>query len=435
MWGIYEVPLEGSSGIQPTLKGCDQEDWLKRWRTTIPFSMLESPPKQVGKVPLGDGVKQLPGALQRSQRWLKRKRLWAGLIAGAIVICGSSVLISHRRNTNQQRSLDSFTVLAGEGSLPGVITASGELEAFRKVNVSPKRQGVLEKLFVEEGQTVQAAQALALMDSGDLDDRLDELRAQLRSAQAQLNRSQSELQRREALIRQGGISMDDYNSAKSSYLVDQAAVEAARQRLEARLKERSDLSVRAPFTGVVTARFADPGAFVTPTTSASASAGASSSSIVELAQGLEAVAKVPESDIGRIQVGQSASVRVDAFPDRRFPARVRQIAPRAEKLNNVTSFEVKLQLIDPPPELRIGMTADIDFNTGTLAARTLIPTVAVVTEQGKPGVLLVGPGNQPTFQAVTLGASSGKDTQILEGLKPGTRVFIDLPPWAKKKRE
>jgi HlyD family secretion protein len=50
-------------------------------------------------------------------------------------------------------------------------------------------------------------------------------------------------------------------------------------------------------------------------------------------------------------------------------------------------------------------------------------------------VLLVGPGNQPTFQAVTLGASSGRDTQILDGLKSGTRVFIDLPPWAKKERE
>jgi HlyD family secretion protein len=390
--------------------------------------MLESPPKrEVGK--------PLPAALQRSQRWWQRKRVWAGLLAGALVIGGGGALINQRRSSSQQRSLDNFTVVARQGSLPGVITASGELEAFRKVNVSPKRQGVLAKLFVEEGDSVRAAQALALMDGGDLEDRLDELRAQLRSAQAQLGRSQSELQRREALIRQGGISIDDYNSAKSSYSVDKAAVEAARQRLEARLKEGSDLTVRAPFAGVVTARFADPGAFVTPTTSASASAGASSSSIVELAQGLEAVAKVPESDIGRIALGQSASVRVDAFPDRRFPARVRQIAPRAEKLNNVTSFKVKLQLINPPPELRIGMTADIDFNTGTLAARTLIPTVAVVTEQGRPGVLLVGPGNQPTFQAVSLGASSGKDTQILEGLKPGTRVFIDLPPWAKKKRE
>jgi HlyD family secretion protein len=155
---------------------------------------------------------------------------------------------------------------------------------------------------------------------------------------------------------------------------------------------------------------------------------------VELAEGLEAVAKVPESDIGRIRLGQNASVRVDSFPDRRFAARVRQIAPRAEKLNNVTSFEVKLQMLQPPPELRIGMTADIDFNTGVLAPRTLVPTVAVVTEEGRPGVLLVGPGNQPRFQAVSLGASSGRDTQILSGLKPGSRVFVDLPPWAKKRR-
>ena len=424
----HPLPHSSPPVIHPTGTDADQEDWCEPRRTAIPTSMLQSPPQREGQAPLGGLGKPLPAAL-------RRKRLWAGLLAGVVVIGGASALISQRRSSNQQRSLDTYTVLAREGTLPGVITASGELEAFRKVNVSPKRQGVLEKLFVEEGDSVRAGQALALMDSGDLDDRLDELRAQLRSTKAQLNRSQSELQRRAALIRQGGISLDDYNSAQSTYLVDKAAVEAAQQRLDARLMERGDLTVRAPFTGVVTARFADPGAFVTPTTSASASAGASSSSIVELAQGLEAVAKVPESDIGRVKVGQMASVRVDAFPDRRFPARVRQIAPRAEKLNNVTSFEVKLQLLNPPPELRIGMTADIDFNTGTLAPRTLIPTVAVVTEQGRPGVLLVGPGRQPTFQAVSLGASSGKDTQILEGVKPGTRVFIDLPPWAKKKRE
>jgi hypothetical protein len=158
-------------------------------------------------------------------------------------------------------------------------------------------------------------------------------------------------------------------------------------------------------------------------------------SVVELAQGLEAVAKVPESDIGRLRVGQGAVVRLDAFPDRGFAARVRQIAPRAEKLNNVTSFQVKLTLVQRPPQLRIGMTADIDFNTGELAPRTLVPTVAVVTEEGKPGVLLVGKGNQPSFQPVTLGSSSGRDTQILSGLKPGVPVFIDLPPWAKKGRE
>ena len=61
--------------------------------------------------------------------------------------------------------------------------------------------------------------------------------------------------------------------------------------------------------------------------------------------------------------------------------------------------------------------------------------MAIVTENGKPGVLLVGEQQEPTFQAVELGSSSGDRTAILNGLKPGTRVFIDLPPWAKQKRD
>jgi HlyD family secretion protein len=313
-----------------------------------------------------------------------------------------------------------------------VVTASGELEAQQRVNVSPKRQGLLEQLYVEEGDLVRRGQPLARMDSDDLRERLEELRAQLASAEAQLARSRSEMERNERLYRQNAISLSDYNTVRSTFLVDEAAVRAARQRLEARQVEKADLIVRAPFDGVVSQRFADPGAFVTPTTTAASVAGATSSSIVELAQGLEAVAKVPESDVGRLRVGQQASVRVDAFPDRRFAARVRQIAPRAIKLNNVTSFEVKLELLDPPSELRIGMTADIDFQTGELPAATLVPTVAIVTEEGRPGVLLVGPKNQPTFQPVELGASSGRNTQILSGLESGTRVFIDLPPWARK---
>jgi HlyD family secretion protein len=154
---------------------------------------------------------------------------------------------------------------------------------------------------------------------------------------------------------------------------------------------------------------------------------------VELSQGLEVTAKVPESDIGRIKIGQVANVRVDAFPDKSFTAEVRDIAPRAEKTNNVISFEVELTLLNPPPSLRIGMTADVNFQTGRTAASTLVPTVAIVTEDGKPGVLLVGKNDQPTFQPIELGSSGGSQSAILSGVKPGTRVFIDLPPWAKQR--
>jgi HlyD family secretion protein len=365
-------------------------------------------------------------------RRARRRRLWIGLAVSLALI--TSAGIWQRQRMAAGRDLAPFTVVAREGSLPGVITASGELDAVQRVNVSPKRQGVLMELLVDEGDPVRKGQPLARMDDGDLRDRLMELQANVLSAEAEQRRSDSELLRNGPLFRQGAISLNDMNRFRADAEVKRLATAAARERLKQRLVELDELIVRAPFDGVISQRYADPGAFVTPTTTASATAGATSSSIVELAEGLEVVAKVPESDIGRLKVGLPASVRVDAFPDRRFRARVRQIAPRAVKTNNVTSFEVKLQLLDPAPELRIGMTADIDFQTGTLQARTLVPTVAIVTEDGRPGVLLVGKGQEPTFQPVELGASSGKDTQILTGLESGTRVFIDLPPWAKKRK-
>jgi len=363
---------------------------------------------------------------------LRRRRVLAGAAAGLVLV--GVVAIGQQKRGNTTRQLESYTVVAAAGSLPGVVNATGELEAEKRVNVSPKRQGVIDALYVEEGDLVIKDQPLALMDSGDLQDRLSELNANLRSSQAQLSRSRSELERNKSLYRQRAISLSDFNTVRSTFLVDQSAVEAARQRLEARKVEKQELIVRAPFSGVISQRYADPGSFVTPTTTASATAGATSSSIVELAQGLEVVAKVPESDIGRIRLGQGASVRVDAFPDRSFPSRVKRITPRAIKVNNVTSFDVVLRLLAPPGALRIGMTADVGFQTGKIKAKTLIPTVAVVTEDGRPGVLLVGEGNQPKFQPVELGISSGKSTQILNGLTSGTRVFIDLPPWAKKRK-
>ena len=102
--------------------------------------------------------------------------------------------------------------------------------------------------------------------------------------------------------------------------------------------------------------------------------------------------------------------------------------------NNVTSNEVTLLLSNKPEDLRLGMTSDINFQTGATKINTLIPTVAIVTEEGKAGVLVVGNNNQPTFKKVELGTSSGSRTAIISGLEPGEKVFINLPPWAKKRK-
>ena len=317
--------------------------------------------------------------------------------------------------------------------LSGLVNASGELLAVQRVNVSPRQQGRLEQLLVDEGDEVSQGQLLAVMDPGAIEDRIQERQALLRQAEANYRSNKDDFDRRQQLFRMGVISADDFSDVRFQMLASKAAVIAARERLEQLEDDQEELEIRAPFNGTITARYAEPGAFVTPTTTASATAGATSASIVELSQGLEVAARVPESDIGRIALGQAARIRVDAYPDERFDARVSEIAPRAVKQDNVTSVEVTLNLLDPAKKLRIGMTADISFQTGRSKERTLVPTVAIVTENGKSGVLLVDDQQKPSFQGVELGNSSGDQTAILKGLDAGTRVFIDLPPWADRR--
>ena len=362
----------------------------------------------------------------------RRKRLVIAGVAAAVVGGGSLVWML-TSNRSGSRDLSDYTVEATRGSLPGVITASGELEAIRRVNVSPRQGGLLDALLVDEGARVEKGQVIARMDRGDFQDRMDEFQALSRQAKADYEAKAADYKRRQLLFASGAISAADRDDYRARYLSSKANFEATQERIQQRDVEGGELLIRAPFSGVITERYAEPGSFVTPTTAASSSAGATSSSIVELSQGLEVTAKVPESDIGRIKIGQVANVRVDAFPDQSFAAEVRDIAPRAEKTNNVISFEVELTLLNPPPILRIGMTADVNFQTGRTAASTLVPTVAIVTEDGKPGVLLVGKNDQPTFQSIELGASGGSQSAILSGVKPGTQVFIDLPPWAKQR--
>ena len=359
--------------------------------------------------------------LMNMKSLIPHKKAWIGIFSFLILMAFGGLLSRCGPGQNRVPDLTNYTEEAKSGRLPGLITSSGELRATRSVNVSPERQGLLDDLFVKEGDKVKKGQLIAKMKSGDYLYRFNELKAEF-------VKQRSAYERRKKLFVQGAISAEDLEEYRNRYLTSEA-------RLKQREVEGSQLKILAPFDGIITTRYAEPGAFVTPTTRASSTAGSTSTSIVELSQGLEVMAKVPESDVGRIRVNQAANVRVDAFPDKQYSAKVSEIAPRATKTNNVTSFEVTLILINPSDDLRIGMTVDIEFQIDETNISTLVPTVAIVTEEGKPGVLIVGQQSQPTFKEVELGISSGSQTAIIKGIKPGDQVFIDLPPWAKKKRD
>ncbi|WP_126146987.1 efflux RND transporter periplasmic adaptor subunit [Synechococcus elongatus] len=317
-----------------------------------------------------------------------------------------------------------------------------------------------------------AAQAqLQVLRNGTRPEVLDQGREAIRQAQAAAQQAaarralaQQELKRQEALVGEGAIARQAYDRALTDAAETDAALQQAIGRLreverrqqelqngarpeevrqaEARVGEAigrlqsvevqlADTEIRAPFSGIITQRYADPGAFVTPTTSASATASATSTSIVALAEGLEVLAQVPEVDISRIRVGQSVQVRVDAFPTQTFEGKVRLVAPEAVEEQNVTSFQVRVTLQTGQNQLGSGMNADLDFIGRSLPQALVIPTVAIVTREGKSGVLIPDTAGKPEFRPVILGAAVGNETQILQGLQRDERIFIDLPPGQK----
>ncbi len=348
------------------------------------------------------------------------QKKFVGLFIFIGIITGCTIFLKTKAK-NHIQDISSYTVTAEKGVLPSLISASGKLQALRSLNVNPYIQGIIEAVYVDEGDEVIKNQLLAKIEGRDLKFRLSALEAEYENAK-------SSFDRRQQLFLEGAISKEKYEEFQKIFLISKAKLDQIKV-------EEKELLIKAPLNGVITARYAEPGSYVSPTSPNSNGELSIKSSVVEISQGIEVISKVPESDIGRIRAGQRALVRVEAFPDERFNSIVREIAPRAIRTNNVTSFEVKLSLVEPPRKLLIGMTADIEFDTGESSQRTIVPTVAIVTEEGKPGLLIVGKNKEPFFQEVELGASSGNKTAIIDGIDPGKKVFIDIPPWAKRKRK
>ncbi len=271
-------------------------------------------------------------------------------------------------------------------------------------------------------------------------DRLDEVMneyntaiANLFDAQQQLAQIQQttppETTQQKAVISEARITLKQKEaSAKNEIQQLQAEVDSAQAQLKQVEIRFRDTVITAPFEGIVTQKFATEGAFVTPTTSASSTASATSSSILALAQGLEIIAKVPEIDMAQLKVGQKVDIMADAYPDELFTGTIKRIAPEAIIEQNVTSFEVVITLVTGLEKLRSKMNVDVTFIGEDITDTLVVPTVAILTKDGKTGVLVADQKGQPKFTPVTLGLTLEDKTQILQGLSAGDKIFIDLPP-------
>lgn len=247
---------------------------------------------------------------------------------------------------------------------------------------------------------------------------LEQAKESYKQAQAELRKMQQQLD----LVRAGSRE-EEVEAAKQAALQQRGTMNYLRS-LEA------DTFIRAPFDGQIIQKYADEGAFVTPS-AAAATSSATSSSVVVLAGTLEVVAQVPESSIANIRVGQEVEIIATALSKRRFSGKVSQIAPAAVASSNVTVFEVHIKLDkNAVKELRSGMNVSTAFICGVQKNALTIPAVCAVSKDGKRGVFIADKENKPQFKPVEfgeyLGSDSGSEIVVASGLSPGQKIYRGL---------
>ncbi len=334
------------------------------------------------------------------------------------IIASFVIFLSNNIKKNKPKDISNYVVDVKKGILSESINSSGEIKAIKTVKISPRKPGFIQTLLVEEGDKVNKEQLL-----GTLDDK--EFKFKLKELKIRNDKQKSDFLRREYLYKEGAISKENFEDFKTKY-------NTSRAKLNDAISEESFYLIKSPFSGTITSKYAEIGSYVAPIANMSSNTSAKNF-IFELSDGIEIIAKVPESDIGRIKIGQEAFVRIESYPSKKYQAKIIKIAPRAIKDNNVTSFEVTLRFKEISNDIKIGMTADLEFKVEDDVEKILVPTVSIVTEKGKKGILKLDKNNSPKFEEVEFGISSGSQTSVINGLETGEKIFIDIPPWSKRK--
>jgi membrane fusion protein, macrolide-specific efflux system len=163
-------------------------------------------------------------------------------------------------------------------------------------------------------------------------------------------------------------------------------------------------------------------------TSSSSSSNSSSSSSSAFAtitnlSSLDVVAGFPEADVTKVTVGQPATITLPALPNTDVPGKVVSVSPTSTVSSDVVTYDVQIDLTDPPASVKDGMTADVGVITASRSGVLLVPSSAITTTGTRSTVTVLANGKQ-TVEPVTLGLVGTSDTQILSGLKTGETVVI-----------
>ncbi|HUP01908.1 MAG TPA: efflux RND transporter periplasmic adaptor subunit [Gemmatimonadota bacterium] len=372
------------------------------------------------------------------------------MILGSAVVAVALIVVS--LVTSRESGIGVEVETVERRALTAVVSASGTLQPKQSVSISATAPGEVVRVGVAEGQHVEEGDFLLQLDPVNLAAgasgqaaAVETARADLRAAEAQLAFARQDYERKRSLAGADLIPRAEIQAARAELRAREAAVSAARSRVgqsQASLTSaRHDLgriTITSPIDGIVTRVNVEEGEVAMIGTMNQP--GTVLLVIADLGV-MEATIEVDETDVVDVEIGQTASVTVDAFPDTTFAGRVTEVgtSPKivptaAGPAENATDFEVVITLEDDLPAARSGLSCSADIVTSEREAVLTIPIQSLVVRQvaddtagsgggvvEREGVFVVEDGTA-RFVPVRVGISGERHFEVLSGVDEGDQV-------------
>ena len=372
-----------------------------------------------------------------------RTGLWIGLaVAGAVLLAAGGWFAFGRGKDLEVRTAEVVAIGNGNASA-SVLDATGYVVARRMATVSAKVTGRVRDVRIEEGQRVEEGQVLATLDPVDADaqralaaSQVNAAQSQIGSVQAQLKEAEANAARLGALVGQKLISRAQYEQSvaardalRAQLATAQRNAQVARDGLRIADNGVDNTVVRAPFSGVVIAKSAQPGEIVSPLSAGGGFTRTGIGTIVDM-QSLEVEVEVGEAFIGRVKPGMPTETILNAYQDWKIPGKVIAIIPTADRGKATVKVRVGLDA-KGDPRIVPDMGARVGFLEDAKPAQAakpgvLAPAAAIVQRDGKDVAFVVVEG-KAMQRTLVLGRSLGEDREVLQGLAGGDAVVLDPP--------
>lgn len=357
------------------------------------------------------------------KRWL--------VLAVAVVVVATLLISGIRSRVKARSALDTETIQAALTAVSVVspkqttpaeeIILPGNVQPYISSPIYARTNGYLKKWYFDIGTHVQQGELLAVIETPEVDQQLEQARSNLLTAQANLELASITKTRYQGLLKSNAVAQQDVDNAVGTYNANNAIVEADKAAVQQYSALVSFEKVYAPFDGVITARNTDIGDLIN-----SGSSNVAKTDLFHIAQPgrLRVYVNVPEEYSRGIKVGMTADLSLAEFPDRKFQGK---LVRTAEDINLTTrTLLVEIDVNNPTGTLLTGSYAEVHLAVPTQASTFLIPvnTLLFRTEGLRVGIVKEG---KVVLTAVTPGHDFGNQMEIVSGLKANDQVIINPP--------